>query len=181
MTFLPRSYLEKKTKFKILQSITSIYNLFSRIFSNLLSKFIPKRYHLITTQFIKHLFVGGSGALLDLIIFSSLSLTVKSHFIILNVISFVFVFFYGFFLQKYWNYRAHDEDIKIQSVKYFIVVSVSFLLNNLFLYIFIYLFHINPIVAKILQAFLVLLWNFPAQKYWVFKKRSDITNLNVPK
>ncbi|MBN2323431.1 MAG: GtrA family protein, partial [Spirochaetes bacterium] len=42
---------------------------------------------------------------------------------------------------------------------------------NLFLYIFIYIFHLNPIISKILQAFIVMLWNFPLQKYWVFKNR----------
>ena len=76
----------------------------------------------------------------------------------------------AFFLGRNWTFKSKDVVITKQSIRFFFVVAGSILLNTSGVYLVTEFLHIDEKISKIIVAICVgLLYNFPLQRYFVFK------------
>lgn len=76
----------------------------------------------------------------------------------------------AFLLGRNWTFRNKDEVITKQSMKFLAVVAGSILLNTLGVYLVTEYIGINEKISKIIVAvFVGVGYNFPMQRYFVFK------------
>jgi len=76
----------------------------------------------------------------------------------------------AFLLGRNWTFRNKEEVITKQSMKFLAVVAGSILLNTLGVYLVTEYIGINEKISKIIVAvFVGVGYNFPMQRYFVFK------------
>ncbi len=146
--------------------------------SNRLFRFIFKFQ--IVKQFSKFALIGGTSALIDFVIFFSLTGTIPwfaHNILIANAISFMCAFIYNYSLNRKWTFVATDVKVHIEVTKYFITQACGFGINQLILgtsYTISLAFHLSMIEGRFISKFIaggvVMIFNFVLSRYWVFRK-----------
>ena len=76
-----------------------------------------------------------------------------------------------FTLSRYWAFEADHGEFHSQGFKYAVVFGGSFALNTVLPSVGSYVLHREPVLAfAVSQALVYLCWNYPMNKYWVFRK-----------
>ena len=78
----------------------------------------------------------------------------------------------SFLLYKYWAFEAAEiGDLRKQYVKQLLIFAGSLILNTAIPSFFSYRLHLEPVLAFLIsQVFVYLAWNYPGNRYWVFKR-----------
>ena len=129
-------------------------------------------------RFIRFMVVGVSGTLVDFAILSALKYFFGWPTLPANLISYSCGIINNFLLTRYWVYpETRGRQSFIQLLQFFLISMIGLGLNNL---IVVALegpatkFIANPaysyIPAKLVATFMVLLWNFFANRFWTFGK-----------
>ncbi len=75
-------------------------------------------------QLVRFLVVGASGYVVNLAIFS-VALLVGLHYIPAAIVAFIVAWVNNFLLNRYWTFRAHDEAMMGQGLRYLLVSLVA--------------------------------------------------------
>ncbi len=111
--------------------------------------------------------VGGSGYVVNLIVFASLVHAFDVHYAIAAVASFCVAVTNNFLLNKYWTFQRHEERAHTQGVRYLVVSLVALGLNLLLLEGLIAL-HVPAVPANALAVIAVTPVNFLLNHRWTF-------------
>jgi putative flippase GtrA len=147
--------------------------------------YIPfKKY--IPYQTFKYAFCGGGNTALDIFLYfisynfilhrADLNLriiAIKPH-IASFFITFPITFTSGFLLSKYITFKESALKGKTQLFRYGVTVFVCFLLNYVFLKLFVEYMHIYPTPSKLLTTCLVVIYSYFSQKYFSFKMENPM-------
>lgn len=78
----------------------------------------------------------------------------------------------SFLLYKYWAFEAAEYgSLRIQYLKQLVVFAGSLGLNTGISSLLSYRFHLEPVLSfAISNVFVYLGWNYPGNRYWVFKR-----------
>lgn len=78
----------------------------------------------------------------------------------------------SFLLYKYWAFEAAKiGDVRTQYIKQLVIFAGSLCLNTAIPSFFSYRLHLEPVLAFLIsQVFVYLCWNYPGNRYWVFKR-----------
>jgi len=130
-----------------------------------------KLFNWLTTskQFIKFAAVGILNTAIDI---GLLNLLLYFHWqvIIANTIAFLIAAINSFVWNKFWTFGDKEGDWKTQLPFYLIIVTVGVGISDAFIYLLSVMFGWNVNVVKILSIGVVVLWNFLAPKFLIFKK-----------
>lgn len=118
---------------------------------------------------MRYLFIGGTCAVLDLLFLYLMVNFLNVWYLIATTISFTMVSFLGYFGQKYFTFRNTERNHKKQLTLFFTVAGTGLLINAGFMFIFVSLLGIWYIIANIFTKFIVLAWNFLANKKITFR------------
>ena len=122
-------------------------------------------------QIIKFGFVGGTSFLIDAGILFLLTEFVGVHYLISGAISFTASVIYNYILSIKWVFDAKEDVNKVQELAVFIGLSVIGLsLNQLFMWLFVDIFHIYYMLSKIIATAIVIVYNFVTRKIFIEKK-----------
>ena len=82
-----------------------------------------------------------------------------------------------FVLNKYWAFEAGEAgELQAQGARSAAVFAGSFVLNTALPSVGSYLLHREPVLSfAVAQAIVYLAWNYPMNKYWVFRKPEPLT------
>lgn len=76
----------------------------------------------------------------------------------------------NFIFNKLWTFGLRErKNTKRQFVKFLLTSLVGLLLTNGFMFVFVQVFFIWYVFAKLMTSAIVLIWNFLANKYWTFR------------
>jgi putative flippase GtrA len=79
----------------------------------------------------------------------------------------------NFILGRHWSFKAKDDGIQGQAVRYAAVSAISLVLNSLGVYLLTEYGGIHYAVSRAISAVLVgVLFNFPLHRRFVFGKRT---------
>ncbi len=118
---------------------------------------------------MRYLLIGGSCAVLDLLFLYLMVNFLDIWYLIATTISFTIVSLLGFFGQKYFTFRDLSKNHKKQIPVFFVVSAIGLLINAGFMFFFVSVLGIWYIAANIVTKFIVLIWNFLANKKITFR------------
>jgi putative flippase GtrA len=80
-----------------------------------------------------------------------------------------------FLLYKYWAFDAAElGKLRTQYIKQLVIFGGSLALNTAIPSLLTYRFHVEPVIAFIAsQVVVYLAWNYPGNRYWVFKREGE--------
>lgn len=87
------------------------------------------------------------------------------------IIAFLLALIHSFFLNKIWTFQDKSWRNRRLFVKFFIVSSIGFILTLVFMYVFIVIFDIYYLLAKVFTTGIVVVWNFLWNQMWTFRKK----------
>jgi putative flippase GtrA len=113
--------------------------------------------------------VGGGAAavhFLSVILFVELLATPA---LIANIFAFLIAFCFSFSGQRFLTFSSSNQTFFYSLKRYFLVSVCSFIFNELFFYIAVYLLNIPYYIALPIIVLLVAIGTFVVSKRWAFK------------
>lgn len=118
-------------------------------------------------QFLRYFFVGGSAAVLDLLVFTVLITYAGMHYILAAFLAYMCGLAWNHFLCVFWVFDSkHDRAKELLMV--FLIALGGLLWTWVILYILIDVFGLDAVISKMISQILVLFWNFTMRKFYVF-------------
>lgn len=122
-------------------------------------------------RIIKYFFVGGTAAIIDVGLFSILTVIFHLPWLPVSIFSFVLATLGNYFLSVQFVFKngskfgkKHQEIIGV-----FVVSILALLINQLVLYIFIEYLYANLVISKVIATGTVFLWNYYGRSRLIFK------------
>ena len=120
-------------------------------------------------QLFKFCAVGGSGYVVNLIVFSFFLQVVGVHHLIAASAAFVVAVANNFWWNRHWTFEAGDGHAGFQAARFFIVSAIAFACNAALLAAFVEIAGIGKIVGQLIAVTLVMPVSFLGNKYWSFR------------
>ena len=146
------------------------------IYMNILSKLerlIPSKQHMIG-QFLRYFVTGGLAFVIDFGVFALALYYFDVHYLVANLIGLMGGNVINYLLSIGWVFSAQKrtmEKHRLLEIIIFILISlVGMALNEFLMFVFVGMFFLQEMVSKMSAAIIVLLYNFFARKYILFKR-----------
>jgi putative flippase GtrA len=124
-------------------------------------------------QFIKYCFVGASGVVVNMVVYSLLVSVAHMHYLAGATISFTVAVTSNFLLNKYWTFNNPQGRVFTQAFRFLVISLASLLVNLLILRLLIDDLGIaNEIEAQMIAIAAVTILNFAGNKLWSFRQSS---------
>ena len=121
-------------------------------------------------QLVKFCIVGGSGYVVNLVVFALLVEVAGLHYITAAVGSFLVAVTNNYTWNRLWTFRAQRGGVAYQGVR-FLVVSTAALLANLAVLHLLVTLGLGEVLAQAIAIVLVTPVNFVGNKLWSFGPR----------
>ena len=121
--------------------------------------------------FLRYVSVGGSAALLELLLFSILHEGLRWPLLVANNTALAIAIAYSFLMQRRWTFRVTAGGALRQARWYLFMQGVSAVLNNLLMGLMVGVLGWYAPLAKVLQIGIVFGWNFSFCRWVVFRAR----------
>ena len=118
-------------------------------------------------QFFRYLFVGGSSAVLHIMIFTILLEAMQMHYLLANFFAFIGGVSWNYGFGILWVFTSKHRR-RVECGMVFAISFLGLLWNQLLLYLFVEYAHMQPLLANIIAIWIVLFWNFGMRKKFVF-------------
>lgn len=125
----------------------------------------------LIAQVMKFVIVGGLSFVLDFIIYYVFKNFFSVYYIVAGFFSFTLSLIFNYLMSMKFVFKSKDDLKKTHEFIIFVTLSVIGLgINLLCLYILVDLFDINDLIAKILVAGIVMVFNFITRKIFIEQK-----------
>ena len=138
---------------------------------------LVRRVHLGTrkpdnwVQLVKFGLVGGSGYVVNLVVFALLSELAGLHHIPAAVGAFCVAVSNNFLLNRHWTFRARDDHAGFQAARFFTVSVVGLGFNLVVLELLVSAAELPELPAQAVAVALAMPVNFIGNKLWTFDGR----------
>lgn len=119
---------------------------------------------------MRYLFVGGLCAVGDLVFLYFLVDFLHVWYLLAAAISFITITSLGYSGQKYFTFQNSSKNHKKQLPVFFVVTGTGLAINMFCMYLFVSIFGLWYILGSVITKFIVLIWNFSANKYITFRQ-----------
>ncbi len=120
-------------------------------------------------QFARYFLVGGTCAVTDLAILYLMVSIFHFWYLYSAIFSFIVVGIFGYFTQKYFTFKNQSNNHSKQLAIFFAVGGFALLLNTASMYFWVEIIGLWYLYASAVTKFIVLAWNFSANKWITFK------------
>lgn len=135
---------------------------------------IPNNRNIIG-QFLRYFVTGGLAFIVDFGVFALSLYYFEIHYLVSNLIGLMAGNVVNYLLSIGWVFSSEKRKMKkhrLLEITVFVLISLLGMgLNEFLMYLFVGVLAIQEMVSKIVAAIIVLLYNFFARKYILFKKR----------
>lgn len=122
-------------------------------------------------QFFRYFFVGGTGFVTDFIIYFILTRYFHLFYITANIVSFMTAMAVTYVMSVAWVFPQRGERTMLAEFGLFAAIGVIGLaINSLVLGLLTQKMHIFDLIAKVVAAAIVYIWNFFVRKYFLFNE-----------
>jgi len=119
-------------------------------------------------QFVKYGIVGGSSVLIDMGLIFIFTEFVGLWYMFSAIISQTAAVIFNFSMNRAWSFRSNGL-VGRQMAKYLMLTGFNYLYGIGALYLFVEVFHLHYLIAKMVIAMLMVSWNFLLFKYIIYK------------
>lgn len=127
-------------------------------------------------EILLYLFFGGLTFFLNIFIYYSLNRIFFIDILIANALSWIVCVLFQFFTNKIWVFKSFTKDFKDffkQMFSFTFGRLFTLVVEEIILFIFIDLFHINDLIVKLFAQIIVILLNYIISKLFVFKDNGN--------
>ena len=125
----------------------------------------------LIAQVMKFVIVGGLSFVLDFIIYYVLKNYFSVYYLIAGFFSFTLSLIFNYLMSMKFVFKSKDDLQKTHEFITFVTLSVMGLgLNLLCLFILVDIYKMNDLIAKILVAGIVMVFNFVTRKIFLEQK-----------
>ncbi|OGY21688.1 MAG: hypothetical protein A2126_01755 [Candidatus Woykebacteria bacterium GWB1_45_5] len=121
-------------------------------------------------QPLTYLIIGGTCAVLDIIILYILVEFLKIWYLLAAAIAFILIVTLGFFLQKRFTFRHKGGKNELRYLVFLFITGSGVVWEISFLYIFVEFLNLWYLEAAVITKFIVFSWNFLMNKYITFRR-----------
>lgn len=129
--------------------------------------FIFGRTRSIHIQFLRYFFVGGSAAIVDLLVFAVLVEYLDIHYLLAALIAYMFGLAWNHIICLLWVFQSKHGRLK-EVVMVVLIAFGGLFWTELILFGLVDLGGMQEIIAKMISQVIVLVWNFGMRKIYVF-------------
>ena len=126
-------------------------------------------------QFLRYLVTGGLAFVVDFGLFAVCLYAFKWHYLIANLMGLVAGLIVNYVLSIVWVFVACKRTLeKNRGLEFFLFALVGVAgvgINQLLMYSMVGQFGWNEMLSKVIAAGLVLVWNFSARKFMLFREK----------
>ena len=130
---------------------------------------------LIIPEFIRFALVGGLCFIIDYGLMVALKELLGVHYLIAAAVGFTVSVIVNYILCVVWAFKGVEKTNKVVMAAFFMTSLVGLGLNELFMWIFVDFIHISYLIAKIVTAVLVMIWNYITKRKALYMKRKEAT------
>ncbi len=134
----------------------------------------------IVGQFLRYFVTGGLAFVVDFGAFALALYYFDIHYLISNLIGLAAGNVVNYLLTVRWVFstekRKMEKHVFLEVVVFVLISLFGMGLNELLMYVFVGVLHIQEMVSKVGAAIIVLLYNFLARKFILFKSGSKNPN-----
>jgi putative flippase GtrA len=121
---------------------------------------------------LKYFVVGGLSALVDLSLFYVLVKQFDFNYILVSIVGFIIATTVNYLLSIRFVFKSESKSGSWNEFfKTFLVSLFAFAFHLFFLYVFVEVYNIDKMFAKIAAIFFTFMINFTGRKYLVFNKK----------
>lgn len=135
---------------------------------------IPNNKNIIG-QFIRYFVTGGLAFIVDFGVFALSLYYFEIHYLVSNLIGLMAGNVVNYLLSIGWVFSSEKrkmEKHRLLEIIVFVLISLFGMgLNEFLMYLFVGVLVVQEMISKIVAAIIVLLYNFFARKYILFKKK----------
>jgi len=136
--------------------------------ANKFSSYIMRNLYLGQRNLILYIVIGGTGASLDFLIFSSLSLFFEHKlYILYHLLAYIAGTTISFILNAKYNFKKSDN-LNRRLKNFYLIATIGLAFSTISLVFFISVLEINQIISKLLSLFIVFLIQFNLNKKITF-------------
>jgi putative flippase GtrA len=117
--------------------------------------------------FLKYIAVGGASAIIEFSLFSLFYVVLAWPLLVANSCALAITLLFHFNMQKRWTFRD-SQTTRRQLPRYLLMVSIAAVMNNALMYLFVVVFGIAALLAKVMQIGLVFGFTFSFSRLVVF-------------
>ena len=121
-------------------------------------------------QLGKFVAVGGSGYIVNLIVFAIVSGVLDAHHLVAATAAFVVAVFNNFWWNRHWTFGARDGHAGFQAARFFTVSTIAFLFAAAILELLVRNTGLPELVAQAISLAAATPLNFVGNKMWSFKR-----------
>ena len=129
-------------------------------------------------QFLRYFVTGGLAFVVDFGAFALALYYFDIHYLIANLIGLAAGNVVNYLLTVGWVFSTEKRKMeKHVFLEVFVFVLISLFgmgLNEFLMYVFVGLLAVQEMLSKVVAAIIVLLWNFFARKYILFKSSNKV-------
>lgn len=135
---------------------------------------IPNNKNIIG-QFLRYFVTGGLAFIVDFGVFALSLYYFEIHYLVSNLIGLMAGNVVNYLLSIGWVFSSEKrkmEKHRLLEIIVFVLISLFGMgLNEFLMYLFVGVLVVQEMISKIVAAIIVLLYNFFARKYILFKKK----------
>ena len=127
------------------------------------------------SEIINYLIVGVLTTLVSIIIYGLFTKLFHVNYMISNIISWIGSVSFAYITNKKFVFKSkcdNEKDVFIEIYQFFKYRVFSLVIDILLMYLFVEVFSIDDMIAKVIVQFIVIALNYIFSKLFVFKKRS---------
>jgi len=129
-------------------------------------------HHVEVKKFIKFGLVGVINTALDMGVFILLNTVFHVYYLVANIFAFLISGSNSYFLNRRWTFQSANPNWRREMMKYLIVITSGFMINEGLLYVLVAHANLSNIFAKLIVTAFVLIWNFGINRLWTFRHSS---------
>ncbi len=127
------------------------------------------------SEIVNYLIVGVLTTLVSVVIYGIFTKVFHVNYMISNVISWICSVSFAYVTNKKFVFKSkcnNDKAVLIEIYQFFKYRLFSLVIDVLLMYLFVEVFIIDDMIAKIIVQFIVIALNYIFSKLFVFKKES---------
>ena len=132
----------------------------------------------ILGQFLRYFVTGGLAFVVDFGAFALALYYFDIHYLIANLIGLAAGNVVNYLLTVGWVFstekRKMEKHVFLEVVVFVLISLFGMGLNEFLMYVFVGLLAVQEMLSKVVAAIIVLLWNFFARKYILFKSSNKV-------
>jgi len=124
-------------------------------------------------QLIKFCAVGGSGYVVNLIVFTFFLQVMGLHHLLAATVAFVVAVLNNFWWNRHWTFDAGDGHAGFQAARFFTVSVFAFLFAAALLESLVRFTHLSEVTAQAISIIVATPLNFVGNKMWSFARPAE--------